>query len=536
MAFKNRLSPLKQIETIAPFLAGLMLIGSGGLAASNALGFQQLPPGPMGGAALPTALLVFGAGVSLFMAAWELARLRKDNVEARKQAQRADAERELAMHQARRMRAQTDGLALMREIHRSTAIPDRYDRLHRILSLVADLFDAREVTLYVTDTHSSYPVRPASYLSASPDEEIFLAFEDGAFDSAKKSTLPFPGAHARDSNMACEGCWLNCDGEIWYKDALIAKAQWRRTMASQEGAPPRQSGNELLALLLTRIEYGLEACREVRQSQQQRRTLRRRVQDEYQSGGEDTLILTVPLIAEQRSFGVLRIRRLAEGFDGPIAEALEETLIESAKHIALALKKDEDDRKAITDQLTSLYIKRHFLVTLEQLRAKAAAGVSEQERYFALLLCDIDHFKQVNDTHGHLSGDLILKDVARVLRSGLRTGDMAFRYGGEEMAILMPGATPEAAAQTAERLRAAIEKYPFVGEKRQRIPITISMGIARHQSGLRGQDLISRADQALYASKHGGRNRVTPWTKKLPDPLANKKMKSAEPSKELAAK
>jgi two-component system cell cycle response regulator len=109
-----------------------------------------------------------------------------------------------------------------------------------------------------------------------------------------------------------------------------------------------------------------------------------------------------------------------------------------------------------------------------------------------------------------------LKNVAAVLKKGLRAGDKAFRYGGEEMAVLMPGATEEAAQQTAERLRAMVEKAVFQGEKGQTIPITISLGIALHRHGLTGEQLISRADRALYASKHAGRNRATLWRAEQP--------------------
>jgi diguanylate cyclase (GGDEF)-like protein len=212
--------------------------------------------------------------------------------------------------------------------------------------------------------------------------------------------------------------------------------------------------------------------------------------------------------------GVLRVRRQEEGFDGPLADALEETLVESAKHIALAIKKDQDDRKAITDGLTGLYIKRHFL---ESLDAQTAA-TREDHKPFTLVMADIDHFKQVNDTHGHLSGDFVLKGVAGALKTSLRSGDKAFRYGGEELAMLMPETNVEAARQTAERLRETVANTFFQGEKQQIIPVTISLGIAHSEGQPSPQELISRADQALYHSKRNGRNRVTVWSPSLPEP------------------
>jgi diguanylate cyclase (GGDEF)-like protein len=295
----------------------------------------------------------------------------------------------------------------------------------------------------------------------------------------------------------------------------VARVKWRQSLSSQDGAPPRQQACAMLEELFQRLDFDPASARDARQALEQRRTLRKNVLDDLHGTLEESLLLCVPLMADQRLIGVLRIRRQPEGFDGPVAETLEETLIESATHIALAMKKDEDDRKAITDQLTGLFIKRHFLSVLEQSRLQVA---EDPGKGFSLVLSDIDHFKKVNDTYGHLSGDLILKQVARVLGAGLRAGDLAFRYGGEEMAILMPEAGVEAAQQIAERVRAAVERAVFLGDRDQKIPTTISMGVASFGPGLTERTLIARADQALYASKHAGRNRVTSWSEELDAP------------------
>jgi diguanylate cyclase (GGDEF)-like protein len=221
----------------------------------------------------------------------------------------------------------------------------------------------------------------------------------------------------------------------------------------------------------------------------------------------DRLVLCTPLLADQRPVGVLYVRRPGVGCRGSEIEALEELLVESAKHVALALKKDEDDRKAITDGLTGLYIKRHFLVTLEQMRAASAVNGTP----FCLIMCDLDHFKRVNDTHGHLTGDLVLKGVAAVLRKGLRAGDTAFRYGGEELALLLPDTGLPTAARTAERQRLAVQAAPFRGDKGQPVPVTLSLGIAEYEQGLTAEAFIARADKALYACKENGRNCVVSW-------------------------
>jgi diguanylate cyclase (GGDEF)-like protein len=468
---------------------------------------------------------------------------------------RAQAQRDVAMLQVRRLRAQAEGLALMREIHRSTVIPVRHERLHRILTLLADLFEAREVALFAAVAPAS--VQPAACLRITNKEEIFVAFdtEELVRTLAADVLPPLPAANlppqppslrgkggptkggprrstrlltsaesrmrvARNSaTIAREGTHLYVEGALELRNTEVAKAQWRRGAQANHDLLTSSDPAEILETGLAKLDFSSAACAFAAQALERRRTVRMEsLPTVSQSGSGDGLVLCVPLLADQRPVGVLRIRRSMDGFSGPEAEALEELLLESAKHIALAMKKDEDDRNAITDGLTSLFIKRHFLVTLEKLRGEAVS----QGRGFCLVLCDIDHFKKVNDTHGHLSGDMILKGVAAVLRKGLRGCDMAFRYGGEEMAVLLPGATLDAAEQTAERLRAAVQTAVFLGEKGQTVPITISLGIAQHQPGLTGETLISRTDRALYSSKQNGRNRATAWTPELADPLAKK--------------
>jgi diguanylate cyclase (GGDEF)-like protein len=512
---------IARIETIAPFTAGGLLIAGGVLSAGSALGFHlhgdlQAP--------LPVSLLISGAGIGIVFAAWEKVRNRGELQTAQQEVLRAHAQRDMAMLQARRMRAQAEGLALMREIHRSTVIPQRHERLHRILTLIADLFEAREVSLFAASGANS--VLPAACLRITNKEEVFIAFDTDELSQALTAEVPAPlprSASGRllssavtrlrvaknSATIAREGCHLFVEGMLELHKTPVAKAQWRRGAQANHDPLTSTDPAEILETGTGKIDYSSAACILAAQALERRRTVRldQPPLSPSQSGMTDGLVLCVPLLADQRPVGVLRIRRSLEGFSGPEAEALEELLLESAKHIALAMKKDEDDRKAITDVLTGLFIKRHFLVTLEKLRADSAS----RGQSFCLILCDIDHFKKVNDTHGHLTGDMILKGVASVLRKALRGGDIAFRYGGEEMAVLLPGSTLEAAEQTAERLRTAVQSATFLGEKGQTVPVTISLGIAQHQPGLTGETLISRADKVLYMSKQNGRNRATAW-------------------------
>jgi two-component system, cell cycle response regulator len=157
------------------------------------------------------------------------------------------------------------------------------------------------------------------------------------------------------------------------------------------------------------------------------------------------------------------------------------------------------------DQLTGLLTKESLFLALDQELARAA-------RYslpLAVLMMDLDRFKSVNDTHGHLMGSHVLSEVGRLIRESIRTLDVSGRYGGEEFVSYLPETSLVAAHQVAERIRSAIERQAFTLDTRT-IPVTISIGIAVYPE--HGRDLgtlVARADSALYRAKESGRNRVS---------------------------
>jgi two-component system cell cycle response regulator len=127
----------------------------------------------------------------------------------------------------------------------------------------------------------------------------------------------------------------------------------------------------------------------------------------------------------------------------------------------------------------------------------------------ALLMIDVDHFKRVNDTHGHAVGDEVLKAFTRILEGNLRSVDLLGRLGGEEFAVVLPESDQNAAKHTAERLRAAVEALEFPFEDGTTMKITTSVGIAiLAGAGETLDSLLARADTALYTAKGEGRNRV----------------------------
>lgn len=172
---------------------------------------------------------------------------------------------------------------------------------------------------------------------------------------------------------------------------------------------------------------------------------------------------------------------------------------------------------AVTDPLTGLYNRRYALPHLAKLAERARGN----GRCFAVMVLDIDHFKAINDTHGHAAGDRVLVEVARRLRDNLRAVDLVARIGGEEFLVAMPDTTAEQAQGAAERLRRMIEDTPFdtsglPGRPRRtegRIGVTLSIGVALGHPDIRLPEeidmIVGRADEALYDAKNAGRNTVT---------------------------
>ena len=160
---------------------------------------------------------------------------------------------------------------------------------------------------------------------------------------------------------------------------------------------------------------------------------------------------------------------------------------------------------ALRDDLTKAFNKKHFLDRLEQ----EVAFVRRHTAPLSLVMFDVDHFKRVNDTFGHVAGDYVLSKLAAVAHGAVRAEDLFARYGGEEFSILCRGIPLLSAGSMAERLRASVESTEFVFDARE-IPVTISLGVAAMPDlpAENGTQLIAAADEALYAAKHGGRNRV----------------------------
>ncbi|MGZ3461198.1 MAG: diguanylate cyclase [Archangium sp.] len=165
---------------------------------------------------------------------------------------------------------------------------------------------------------------------------------------------------------------------------------------------------------------------------------------------------------------------------------------------------DELYRLTTMDGLTQLYNRRYFEEALEREFSRSR----RHERHLALVMFDVDHFKQVNDRNGHLAGDHVLKQLASTLRPRIRREDVFARYGGEEFALLLPELDEAGAVQLAERARKLVEEQRFEFDKKV-IPVSISLGVAVLAADHRAPEELKRAaDGKLYEAKAAGRNRV----------------------------
>jgi diguanylate cyclase (GGDEF)-like protein len=185
-----------------------------------------------------------------------------------------------------------------------------------------------------------------------------------------------------------------------------------------------------------------------------------------------------------------------------IGSALRRALVDSNRRLAVALEQVRELSER--DELTGLANRRSVMVQLEQAVARCAGGGAP----LAVALLDIDHFKHVNDTHGHAAGDEVLRAFAGAVSARLRSSDRVARYGGEEFLLLLPGCGENAAAaQAADRARLAVEQHAW-HEVVAGLRVTVSVGVAVCQPGEAAAALLQRADAALYRAKAEGRNTV----------------------------
>ena len=229
-------------------------------------------------------------------------------------------------------------------------------------------------------------------------------------------------------------------------------------------------------------------------------------------------ILCVPLVAQGETLGLLHLRlsetvshaalgALAKKEPYPegqiqLAQAVAGSLAVAIANIRMQQKLRE---QSIRDPLTGLFNRRHLQETLE----RAVWRAQSEHEPLAVLMIDIDHFKAFNDTHGHEAGDAMLHELGRFLTSEIREKDIACRYGGEEFALILPGATLQAGRERAEHLRRGARELTVSHHRQTLGPLSLSVGLAHMPShASTAPELMRAADAAMYRAKAKGRDQV----------------------------
>ena len=214
-------------------------------------------------------------------------------------------------------------------------------------------------------------------------------------------------------------------------------------------------------------------------------------------------ILVAPVFFKSVPLGVI-VLATSSSFDPDAEKLLEQFRSDLGLAINNALAHDRLERLAAIDPLTDAYNRRFGLARLGEEYSRAVRA----ENPLGVLMFDLDHFKAINDTYGHLAGDRVLRAVARVCRRVIREGDVLIRYGGEEFLVLLPGAGLDDIREIGERVRRAVGETT-VPEGDQQIAVTVSAGGASYRETIDSPDaLIAAADAALYEAKDTGRNRI----------------------------
>ena len=450
----------------------------------------------------------------------EIRRLRREQERLAQERDRLASECDASRTRLRRLERRAESLSVVREIHRSTNIITRSERLRQILTLIGQLAENVEATLFAVrerapgDTGPNGRLRPVAYHASCDADEIFIRF-DRAF-------APEAAVRVTDAVATTNGSKREISGDLVAEGEPVGRIEAVMYSGDAFGVAAEAAPEDVLAWIIGGVDLdSAKASAALDRGQ----VIRSR---DVSSADIEFLY---PLSAEGEMVGAFQMRvperELGEAGSGIAAGGLgelDEVLSECSRHVALALKKEADADRAITDGLTGLLLKREFEPRLEE-----ALGESLSRREpLALLVVDIDHFKKVNDTYGHRTGDLVLRGAAGLVRRHIRARDSAYRYGGEEICLVLPGTGAREAKAIAERLRESVEAARFMSEVGREVSVTISIGLTavdprRRSSKASGgaghiadpAEFFCRADTAVYRAKRTGRNKVVVWTRRM---------------------
>lgn len=363
-------------------------------------------------------------------------------------------------------------LSGMHQINMSAHIESFSDLLKSSLSITHDSVGSLSHTLFMESREQPGSIFPRAHIfwpdAHSSKEQVYLFFEE---------------------EILLNSLDLNDDIELTQRsDSNDLLHQGRQVGSVESKATP--------ILLGTDPEPYRFHCKGVLSSWQNR-------SPQYHPG-DDHFTINVPIFSQGTIIGVLKTT-----FEGraerPQIQLLQTQLRDFSRNFGQSLHKEQLYEQAIKDSLTGLYNKAQYQ---QQLNDHFLRSLRYQ-RSLTYIFLDIDHFKNINDNYGHLTGDMALKAVSKIMQQNIRQSDIAFRFGGEELCVLLPESSEEDGRAVAEKLRTIIDKTEFPTDKDFTIHFTASFGVACMDETMTDpSQLANAADEAVYHAKHSGRNQV----------------------------
>lgn len=405
-----------------------------------------------------------------------------------------------------RLYQQLDQLSEMREIQVSSHMESFSDCLKNILTVTRLATDATSMTIYMENQWGVGPFPKAHmHWRQEGDElpgDVFMYFEEEL--PLSRGTEILEGISIERMQCGDESQQAGMSGVFLVGGSLVgslhcaasgagyaeAEAPAGAEAAKGESSPMRDWFSSYRL-----HHYGVLECWQTR----------RLISEEH----DGEMYVTVPIISQQLTIGVLmaqfQIPPDREAFLENLRTRKMDILKDRGRTIGYPLKKEALYELSTKDSLTGLFNKAHYETQLREC-------FNQMVRYnhdLSLIYIDLDYFKKVNDTYGHLAGDRVLKGVAKLITQNIRKSDMAFRIGGEELAVLLVETPLISARGVAEKLRSLIEDSEFPVDEGGMFRITASFGVSHMVRGMASPIAFSKtADDALYLAKNRGRNRI----------------------------
>ncbi|MBF0243946.1 MAG: GGDEF domain-containing protein [Planctomycetes bacterium] len=428
---------------------------------------------------------LYGAGLSLYL--FEGLQASENTIE------RLTSNIGIHLSQISLLRREVDTLSAMREIHSTSHIASFDELLLNIFKVLYAATDALSIGIYLEDPEGRgiYPKAYIEWAQANSKipGELFLFLNERLPLPPEGEICGFISPHLQgslDSNA------VNFFGDCMHADRNVGKISYSLVRKDDTTVDANQVRSWVRNLSVTTL--GVDSCWETRSPSIVR----------VKSGS----VISVPLFHQGLVVGVIAVHYQPSGEAGSAeldTRKMAHVLLDYGRNIGLHIIKEELYEQAIKDRLTGLFNRAHYA---NQLAINFHRMVRYQ-RDLSFIVIDIDHFKKVNDTYGHHTGDLVLKGVSRILMENIRKSDMAFRYGGEELAIMLVETPLDEAIGVAEKLRILTESTTFPTDQGDRMTVTASFGVSSLSSAMSSpEDLPQSADKALYEAKRTGRNRV----------------------------